>query len=154
MDAQASSKRAAARSTDPFSFPSNAFMRLIVSLSMFFFGFFLLLHPQRDGQTRNHHTITPGHNNGEFTARNVVTDAAHATHDGPGLSREKDGNLFREEFSFTSSVHFRGTPDGMSERERSSTFANFHPVEFSKKKETKKKKKKTVDTDTDSSKLL
>lgn len=117
MDAQASSKRVAACRTDSFSFPSNALMRLILSLIPFFF---LLLHPQRDGQTWNHHTITPGHNNGEFTARNVVTDTAHATHDGPGLSQEKDGNVFQEEFSFTSSVHFRGT-FRHNERAKSST---------------------------------
>lgn len=58
----------------------------------------------------------------------------------PVWEREKDANMFREEFSFTSSVHFRGT-FGQNEREKSSTFANYHPVEFSKKKEGKKDRK-------------
>lgn len=54
----------------------------------------LFLHPQGDGQTWNNHTITPGHTNGECTARNVVSNAAHATHNGSSLSRRMDTNLF------------------------------------------------------------
>lgn len=140
MDAHASSKRVAARWTDWFSFSSNAFMKWLWVWALIYL-FFLLLHPQRDGQTWNYHTITPGHNNGQFTARNVVTDAAHATHDGPSLRRGKDGNVFPGKFSFTSSVHFRGT-FRRKERAKSSTFANFHPVEFSKKKKAPKKEEK------------
>lgn len=104
--------------------------------------FFLLLHPQRDGQTRNHHTITPGHNNGGFTARHVVTDAAHATHDGPGLSWEKDGNLFREEFSFTSSVHFRGTFRRNERERKAALLPSIILWDFLKKKETRKEEEK------------
>lgn len=65
-------------------------MRLIVSFSTFLSVF---MRPQGDGQTRDPHGVTPGHNNGELTARNVVTDAAHATHDGPSVSRERDGRV-------------------------------------------------------------
>lgn len=116
-------------------------VKCLYELDYEFEHFFFFLHPQRDGQTRNHHAIAPGHNIGQFTTRNVVTDAAHATRDGPGLSRENAGNVFREEFSFTSSVHFRGT-FRQNEREKSSTFANFHQLEFSKKKKRQKKKEK------------
>lgn len=74
---------------------------------------------------------------------------------------KKDGNLFREEFSFTSSVHFRGTfrrNERERERERKAallpTFILWNFLKKKERQEKKKKKKKTVDTDTDSSKLL
>lgn len=56
----------------------------------------MFLYPQGDGQTWNNHTITPGHNNGECTARNVVSNAAHASHNGSSLSQRMDTNLFFE----------------------------------------------------------
>lgn len=80
----------------------------------------LCLRPQGDGQTWNNHTVTPGHTNCQCAARNVVSNAAHATHNGSSLSRRTDTNP-EELFSFTSSMHFRGTlsPVGIRRAERS-----------------------------------
>lgn len=58
----------------------------------------LPLLPQGDGQTRNNDTVTPGHTNCQCAARNVVSNAAHATHNGSSLNWRMDTNLFWEEF--------------------------------------------------------
>lgn len=58
----------------------------------------LPLLPQGDGQTRNNHTVTPGHTNCQCAAGNVVSDAAHATHNGSRLNWRMDTNLIREDF--------------------------------------------------------
>ena len=105
----------------------------------------LCLRPQGDGQTWNNHTVTPGHTNCQCAARNVVSNAAHATHNGSSLSRKGriqtqknffhlphpctlEGPCHRWEYDERSEVKVRS--EG---RRKAALFVNFHTVEFSEK---------------------
>lgn len=150
MDAHASSKRVAARWTDPLSFLSNAFMSLIASLTTFFVCFCTHREMDRLG------IITPSHQD-IITAslqQEMLSQMQHMQHTMvPVWVGKRMETCSEKSFHLPHLCTLEGLSDRMSERKAAllptSILWNFF------KKETKKEgKTKTVDTDTDSSKLL
>lgn len=144
MDAQASSKRAAARWTDLFSFPSNAFMRLIVSLSMFFFFFCFCTHREMDRLG----IITPSHQD-IITAslqQEMLSQMQHMQHTMvPVWVGKRMETCSEKSFHLPHLCTLEGLPDGMSKREREKEAALLPTSilwNFLKNKRQKRRKKR------------